>query len=369
LLNHILDDSLTYQDVTKKVFLEKLNELFNELKERDIHLVSQNGFCNSEECSNKGIKGILFCGNNSGKHFNFILEQNTDGRITDIFHCNKFQCESENAVDENKRELAIKIYEDEKAKFVPTSDYLNKNNYSLSAISELKSTKNREIKKDEIVLWLNKHKEFYDILNWTSYKYKNLSKFYDCYGHLSKINDFFNLEEACFNALQVYLNNDMTIEIQFLKWLVEYEALHYNLILLHPNIISETELKSGEINLFYDLNRYFIKDTLKCCISVEKIYDTFYYDKLNKYKIENNNTKDVSPFDDEFDDYISLGYHLEKRNLFVDKINYIPLLGTNSFLYDAPDFTNMLPGVNLGVNNASKGSSNHKKENDEFEIL
>jgi len=136
LLNHILDDSLTYQDVTKKVFLEKLNELFNELKERDTHLVSQNGFCNSEECSNKGIKGILFCGNNSGKHFNFIFEQNTDGRITDIFHCNKFQCESENAVDENKRELTIKVYEDEQAKFVPNSDYLNKNNYSLSAISE-----------------------------------------------------------------------------------------------------------------------------------------------------------------------------------------------------------------------------------------
>lgn len=345
-LNRILDEKLTYQDVAKKVFLDKVNELFIELKEKDPILISHNGFCNSKECPNFEKNGVMFCGTNSGKHFNFIFEQDKTEKVTDIFQCHSFKCQSKDVVNENKKELFLKIYDDDRLNFVATSDYLNKNTYSLNAISELISTENCEIAKDEIVGWINRHKEFFDTLDWTSYNYKNESKFYDCYSHIRKINNFFILEEACFNALQIYHNYDMSIEIQLLKWLVDYEDLHKKLMLLHPNIVNEKELKSGKINLFNNLNRYIKLDYLKCCIEVENIFDTLYYDKLNKYLIDKKDMAEVSPFDNEFDDYISLGYHLEKRNLFVDKINYIPLPGLNNFLYNASSFTEMKEGVN-----------------------
>jgi hypothetical protein len=368
-LNSLLDDNLTYQDLTKDVFLEKLSELFIELKEQDSHLVANKGFCSSVECSNNSKKGVAFFGNNSGKHFNFIFEQDDKGLVTELFHCNKFQCESENVVQENKKELFIKIHDDVKANFTPYSDYSYKNNYALNALSELASDKKLEITDDELIYWLDKHKEFYESLDWISNKYKNLSKFYDCYSHIDKINDFFNLEDACFDAYKVYSKNDMSIEMQLLKWLVEHEELRHNLMLLHPNVINEKDLKSGKVNLFSNLNRYFNSDNLKYCIAVENIFDTLYYDKLNHYQIEDEKLKNITPFDDEFDNNSSLKYHLEKRNLFVDKFNYIPLLKKNSFLYDAPDFTMMENGVNLDSQSFNRDISLYDKRNDDFEIL
>jgi len=256
-----------------------------------------------------------------------------------------------------------------KENFQASSDYLKKNTYSLNAIFELISIENCEIAKDEIIAWEIRHKDFFDSLNWSSINNKNLSKFYDCYIHIRKINKFFILEEACFNALQIYNNNDMGIEIQLLKWIVEYEDLHDNLKLLHPSILNQNNLISGRINLFIDLNRYFKLDTLKNCISFEKIYEKYYYEKFNKYKVEDSNIEYVSRCDDKFDNNISLKYHLEKRNLFVDKINYIPLPGLNAFLYYAPNFTEMKHGVNLELINSSKGNTNHSKGIDEFEII
>ena len=367
-LNKILDENLTYQDVSKNVFLEKLNEIFIEIKKSDSKLYLHDGFCSSEECSNNGKKGVMFCGNNSGKHFNFIFEQNNDERVTDIFQCHRFECDAQNAVDENKKRVFMKIYDDEKANFSPSSDYLHKNNYSLNAVSELTSDQKLEITKDEIVEWVRKHKDFYDSLNWMSLNYKFQSYFYECYNHLSKINDFFNLEIDCYNALDIYTKNDMQIEFQLLKWLAEHEELHYKLTLLFPNIINENELKSGEINLYKDLNRYFKKDVLINCITVGTIFEKYYYDKLNKYRVENSKIEEVSPFDDEFDNYISLRYHLEQQNLFVDKFNYIPILGKNSFLYDAPEFTMMENGVNLDSQSFNRDISLNDKGNEDFKI-
>jgi len=140
-------------------------------------------------------------------------------------------------------------------------------------------------------------------------------------------------------------------------------------MLMHPNSIDEKDLKSGKINLFTNLNRYFNSEYLKYCITVEKIFDTYYYEKLNQYRIEDEKLKDISPFDDDFDEYISLGFHLKQRNLFVDKINYIPLLGKNSFLHDSPDITMMKKGVNFDTQNFRSNNSIKNKNNDDYEVI
>ena len=67
MLSLILDDSKTYQDATKEVFLEKLKGAFESFKnEKDQKLNYYPGVCNSTECTNTGCKGYTFVGDTSG---------------------------------------------------------------------------------------------------------------------------------------------------------------------------------------------------------------------------------------------------------------------------------------------------------------
>lgn len=50
-------------------------------------------------------------------------------------------------------------------------------------------------------------------------------------------------------------------------------------------------------------------------------------------------------FDDDIEKHISLKYHLEQRNIFVNEINYKTKLGKNSFLYGNDDFGRLEKGT------------------------
>ena len=67
-LKLILEDNVSYQDTTKTIFIEKLNEVFQEFKKEDDKLIAYQGKCNSNECSNNNKKGISFIGNKSGRY-------------------------------------------------------------------------------------------------------------------------------------------------------------------------------------------------------------------------------------------------------------------------------------------------------------
>ena len=66
-LELILEDDVNYQDTTKTIFLQKLDDIFIDFKSADTHLIHHDGQCNSEECSNKNKKGCVFVGNRSGR--------------------------------------------------------------------------------------------------------------------------------------------------------------------------------------------------------------------------------------------------------------------------------------------------------------
>ena len=61
-LELILDENLTCQDATKEIFLNKLNEIFDEVKKSKDTLQSYSGKCGSKDCSNHNKNGMLFCG-------------------------------------------------------------------------------------------------------------------------------------------------------------------------------------------------------------------------------------------------------------------------------------------------------------------
>ena len=61
-LHQVLDNNLKYQNATKDVFLNKIDDLFKHLKKNDDTLLLAEGKCNSKECPNYQNCGAIFYG-------------------------------------------------------------------------------------------------------------------------------------------------------------------------------------------------------------------------------------------------------------------------------------------------------------------
>jgi hypothetical protein len=312
-LELILEDDVSYQDTTKSIFLQKMKEVFKDFQKEDNKLIPYEGKCISSECTNKNNKGIAFVGNKSGRYINLIIEENENGSVKDIYNCYDF-CTNEKTVDENKKQLSFTVYKDEKVDFKPSSYYISSNNKSVSAMDYFTSFNNNEISKDQIITWVKEYEDFYNSLDWFDLLYKNLSPFHCCFYHIKGIYDFILLEDKAAIALEEFKSVNLEEEIQLLKWLVKFEHFHFNLILLHPNIVTEESLKSGRINLYKDYTIYFKTEVLKNCIDLEALFDNYYYEKLNKYNtLSKEDQEKEIPFDEDYEKRSSLKYHLEKR--------------------------------------------------------
>jgi hypothetical protein len=314
-LKLILEDNVSYQDTTKTIFLEKLEDVFKEFKKEDNKLIAYQGKCNSNECSNKNKKGISFVGNISGRYINFIIEENENGTVKDIYTCYDF-CTAEKINNENIRKLDISVYKDEKVNFTPTSSYNYINNKSISALNEIKYFNNSEISKEEIVTWIKKYEDVYNSLNWRNNFYKNHYSFYWLYYRIDEIYKFLVIENEAKIGVDEFKSIDINNEIDLLKWLVKYEHLYYELLLLCANIVTEESLQTGNSILHKDYNIYFKTDILKNCIELEELIDKHYNEKLNKYNtLSLEEQENQIPFDDNYQDISSLKYHLEKRGI------------------------------------------------------
>ena len=314
-LESILKDDVSYQDTTKSIFLEKLDEVFKEFKKEDNKLIVYEGKCNSVECTNKNKNGISFIGNKSGRYINFIIEEKEDGTIKDIYTCSVF-CTNENVIDENKRKLDITVYKDEKVNFTPTSTYNYLKNKSISALNEIKQFNDCEISKEEIITWIKKYEELYNSLNWTNNFYKYHYSFYWLYYHISEIYKFLIIENEAKIGVDEFKSINLDNEIDLLKWLVKYEHLYYELILLLANIVTEESLQTGNSILHQDYTVYFKTNILQNCIALQDLIDKHYYEKLNKYNtLSQEEEGSQIPFDDNYENTSSLKYHLKKRGI------------------------------------------------------
>ena len=314
-LELILEDNVSYQDTTKTIFLEKLNEVFQEFKKEDDKLMAYQGKCNSNECSNNIKKGISFIGNKSGRYINFIIEEEKEGAVKDIYTCSVF-CTDVNIIDENKRQLSITVYKDEKVNFTPTSSYNYINNKSITAIHEIKQFSDREILKEEIITWIKEYEELYNSFTWTNKFYKYHYSFYWLYYHINEIYKFLIIENEAKIAIDEFKSIDLNNELDLLKWLVKYEHLYYELILLCANIVTEESLQTGNSLLHEEYTVYFKTNILQNCIELQELIDKHYYEKLNKYNtLSQEEQENQIPFDDDYENTSSLKYHLEKRGI------------------------------------------------------
>lgn len=93
MIDAILPDSMTYNDVAKKDFIAALGMLFNEFKSYgDSHLIQFRGTC---KICKKGYPGFTYIGNHSKNFINIIIEfpKRSYGNIdiSDIYDCASFK--------------------------------------------------------------------------------------------------------------------------------------------------------------------------------------------------------------------------------------------------------------------------------------
>jgi hypothetical protein len=94
MLKLVLDDSFTYQNFEKPLFIKKLDAALNDFIEAgDTYLNRYKGFCNAESCNYK-CKGYSFVGNKSHNYFDLIIDVK-DGVVNDIYECYSFKSENE----------------------------------------------------------------------------------------------------------------------------------------------------------------------------------------------------------------------------------------------------------------------------------
>jgi len=281
MLGLILDDSRTYQDAKKEIFLRKLNDVFKKFKNtNDNLLVAHRGRCLSDDC-NKGCKGISFIGNNSNNHADFIFEEN-EIDFKDIYHCSNFKIDTPGVYISD--EISLFVSKDEKADFIPSIGYLARVQKCERAYSELIKNEITYISKNDYFYWLEKNHELFKTFELPPLLYNAFDKFYTLYWQVQDISSYLKFNSEANNAIKEYNSLNIENEGLLLGWLIKYESLGTDLsLLLVDHFYNEEELKSGYVQLRNNFNLKISVSDFTFVILFNQLFDNHYWEMLDKY--------------------------------------------------------------------------------------
>jgi hypothetical protein len=90
MIDLILDNDKTYQDFPKHLFVEKLEDVFEQFQNsKETELIGYAGFCDSKICPNACTGGYVFIGNKSKQKISLLIDAQ-GGKILDVFECSEF---------------------------------------------------------------------------------------------------------------------------------------------------------------------------------------------------------------------------------------------------------------------------------------
>ena len=165
ILNLLLDDHKTYADTTKEIFINKLENIFEDFKHSgDTELLIENGSCGSMQCSNCGAKGYRFVGNYSKDYFDFIFEMDGDF-LKEISYC--FLFKTDKSSTDFAEPIYIEIKYDDRKDFNKTPEYRQLFNAAQIAYSEIITTPPLLLDIKELDDLLEKYSNFMNKLSLT----------------------------------------------------------------------------------------------------------------------------------------------------------------------------------------------------------
>lgn len=90
MVNDILDETCTYQDFKKHIFIQKLGNALDEfISAEDTYLNCYSGYCNAEICNYK-CSGNSFIGNCSNFYMDLIIDVK-EVVVYDMYECSDFK--------------------------------------------------------------------------------------------------------------------------------------------------------------------------------------------------------------------------------------------------------------------------------------
>ncbi|MBK9719199.1 MAG: hypothetical protein IPO85_17105 [Saprospiraceae bacterium] len=295
LFEMLLNVDKTYQYVRKSVFVNKINDVFNELIEGgDTMLNSYPGICKSNDCNNRFCSGYRFVGNVSNKYFELIFKESRN-EVDDIFQC--FGLELDNPEVEKGERISYRIDAEYQDYFLLNSDFQEKKKVYLVAMEELNHYKDIEMPFEVLESWVSRYISFYDSLLNVSILLNTFDNFKSIFIRFKFLVDIFSRNIEAKLAYERYLLLDLDNEKAILRWLVDHEELgaefhQFDVFNISKNGNDEIDgLKKGEINI--DVENF------RNCINFHFAFQEHIHKMKNKYYVEYDNPNDLPYYIDD----------------------------------------------------------------------
>lgn len=269
-LDILLDENRIYQDVPKSVFVGKIRDVFQELKDDEFVICDFKAFPGKCKQCSKGASGYSFVNSQNSCYAHIIFEENEE-EFTDIYSCNDF-CSSHSDIKETF--YGIYFDDDQKVDFMLSFDELVEKEFCLRAIEEIKQEliDKKVLSIDFMSTWWEKYDkddDKIDIFNNISYTFRREIK-----GYLGSVRNalyFIELSRKAKFYLDLY-QSKIFIDIEAkMMWL--FACLHDIpdiKLYLHAKVNEDENLITfSKINVSFDL--------MKDYIQLQKVFNDWSY--------------------------------------------------------------------------------------------
>ncbi len=263
----ILDDSITYFGASKKVFLQKLSYIFNQVK-----LGGEKGNLRIKQHKKRANTYYLLL-----KIFDysnkFVIEEK-EGNIIKIYDT-KIKVSKEDI--EGICQLDLFFGDDEKADFKPSNEYVMNLYRCTNAYEELVNGKIQILTSEDISQWLKKHSLLYEEVkeDYLFFKYNDFRNLFFEFEYLWESLQSYNEVKV---ALKSFTDTD-TASLH--QWLVDYYELAFCRVLSFDFNCSDIDVANK--TLYYHPNFYFKGDDFLSIVEFCKLYKK-HYDNYRTFK-------------------------------------------------------------------------------------
>jgi hypothetical protein len=293
LFGMLLNEGKTYQYVRKSVFVNKINDVFNELIEGgDTMLNSYPGICKSKDCNNRFCSGYRFVGNHSNKYFELIFKESKN-EVDDIFQCFSLELDTPE-VAEGER-ISYSIDAEDQEYFLLNSDFQDKKKRCLIAMEELNQYKGIVLPLDVLESWVSMQSVLYDSLSDTFILLNTFNDFKWIYIRVKFLVSLSKKASESKLAYDQYLSLDLNNEKALLRWLVDHEELGaelYQFVYLDISKSNGDEIDGLRLDDFkIDLEHF------RSCINFHLAFEAHIYKMKVKYEVQYDNPNDPPFYD------------------------------------------------------------------------
>lgn len=262
MLEIILDDSIIYFGASKKVFLEKLSYIFNQVK-----LGGGKGYLRIKQHKKQTDTYYLLL--QIFRYANKFIIEEKEGNIIKIYGT-KIKTSKDDI--ENLSPLEIFFGDDEKIEFKPSNEYVMKIYRCTNAYEELVNDKIQILTREDISQWLKKHTLLYEEVKeeYLLFKYNDFRSLFFMFDYL--------LEELQnYNEVKMALKSFTDSNVNSLhQWLVDYNRLALCRVLSFESSFSDIDVANKTLKYNYRSNIYFKGDDFLAIVKFNELYHKYY---------------------------------------------------------------------------------------------